>query len=272
MERVRSKLWNVRMKFYIRSGLVVASLTHYFYVYKDFVSDKEFDIRMIYDPTGCGLNAAVLAPSFWMPTASTALRRVSFYSHCEDGDLGEIFLNFLMDPELRPYAGVDLRTVREVTEALNATKGGPEFLKNWGQWKRLFMGFRPSPYLEIQYLYCCALQFAVGDRRSKTNPMRWDKIWLNLPGSPKYNPSLPMVMKWNQLAERIAGNIVTFVDDLRLTGYSIENAWAVARNILSQLQYLGIQDSPRKRLPPSQSPGAWAGAIVKFLQRKSQSL
>jgi hypothetical protein len=54
---------------------------------------KEFDIRMIYDGTGCGLNAAVWAPSFWMPTASTALRRVSFYSHCVDGDLGEMFLN-----------------------------------------------------------------------------------------------------------------------------------------------------------------------------------
>jgi hypothetical protein len=140
MERVGSKLWNVRMKHYICSSLV-ASLTHYFYVCKDFVSDKEFDIRMIYDGTGCGLNAAVWAPSFWMPTASTALRRVSFYSHCVDDDLGEMFLNFPMDPELRPYAGVDLRTVREVLEALNATKGGLDFLRNWEQWECLFMGF-----------------------------------------------------------------------------------------------------------------------------------
>jgi hypothetical protein len=128
------------MKHYIRSGLV-ASLTHYFYVCKDFVLDKEFNIRMIYDGKGCGLNAAVWAPSFWMPTASTALRRVSFYSHCVDDDLGEMFLNFPMDPELRPYAGVDLRTVREVLEALNATKGGLDFLRNWEQWECLFMGF-----------------------------------------------------------------------------------------------------------------------------------
>ena len=46
------------MKNYIRSGHA-ASLTHYFYVYKDFVSEQEFDIRMIYDVTGCGLNAVV---------------------------------------------------------------------------------------------------------------------------------------------------------------------------------------------------------------------
>ena len=98
---VATKLWNVRMKNYIRSGQAI-SLTHYFYVYKDFVSEQEFDIHMIYDGTGCGLNAAVWAPSFWMPIASTALRRVSFYTHCVDGDLGEMFLNFPMDPELRP--------------------------------------------------------------------------------------------------------------------------------------------------------------------------
>jgi hypothetical protein len=73
---VAAKLWNVRMKHYIREGAAI-SLTHYFYVYKDFVSEQKFDIRMIYDGTGCGLNAAVWAPSFWMPTASTALRRMS---------------------------------------------------------------------------------------------------------------------------------------------------------------------------------------------------
>jgi hypothetical protein len=62
--------------------------------------------------------------------------------------------------------------------------------------------------------------------------------------------------------------MVAFVDDLHLTGFSIENAWAVARHILSRLQYLGIQDAPRKRRPPSQRPGAWAGAIFKISPEK----
>jgi hypothetical protein len=109
VEKVASKLWNVCMKHYIHPGHVT-SLTHYFYVYKDWVSSQQFDIRMVYDGTGCGLNAALWAPSFWMPTASTALRRLSFYSYCVDGDLGEMFLNFPLDPDIRPYAGVDLRT------------------------------------------------------------------------------------------------------------------------------------------------------------------
>jgi hypothetical protein len=169
---VAAKLWNVRMKNYIQLGHA-ASLTHYFYVYKDFVSEQEFDIRMIYDGTGCGLNAAVWAPSFWMPTAATALRRVSFYPFCVDGDLGEMFLNFPMDPALRPYAGVDLRTVREAIEALNTAKGGAAFRHNWERWERLFMGFCPSPYLAIQYLYL-ALEFVVRNQSCKANPLRWD--------------------------------------------------------------------------------------------------
>ena len=138
LEMVGSKLGNVRMKNYIRSGLV-ASLTHYFYVYKDYVSETEFDIRMIYDGTGCDLNAAVWAPSFWMPTVGTALRRVSFYTYCVDGDLGEMFLNFPMDPDLRPYAGVDLRTVREAIETLLDSKGGPAVVHNWERWMGAFV-------------------------------------------------------------------------------------------------------------------------------------
>jgi hypothetical protein len=129
------------------------------------------------------------------------------------------------------------------------------------------MGFCPSPYLAVQYLYL-ALEFAVGNPRFNSNPLRWDKVRLNLPGDPVYNPSLPMVMKWNEIAGRIAGDIVGFVDDLRLTGFSIENAWAVARHILAQMQYLGIQDAPRKRRLPSQTPGAWAGAIFKIMPEK----
>jgi hypothetical protein len=37
---------------------------------------------------------------------------------------------------------------------------------------------------------------------------------------------------------------------------------------LAWLQYLGIQDTPRKRRPPSQTPGAWASAIFKITPEK----
>jgi hypothetical protein len=72
VEKVASKLWNVCMKHYIHPGHVT-SLTQKFYVYKDWVSSEQFDIWMVYDGAGCGRNAALWAPSFWMPTASKAL-------------------------------------------------------------------------------------------------------------------------------------------------------------------------------------------------------
>lgn len=33
---------------------------------------------------------------------------MSFYTWCMDLDLGEMFLNFLLDLKMRPFAGVDL--------------------------------------------------------------------------------------------------------------------------------------------------------------------
>jgi hypothetical protein len=68
-------------------------------------------------------------------------------------------------------------------------------------------------------------------------------------------------MKWNQAAKAIAGDVVTFVDDLRASGHSVDNLWQVSRQLGSRLQYLIIQDALRKRRPPSQTTGAWAGGI-----------
>jgi hypothetical protein len=75
-------------------------------------------------------------------------------------------------------------------------------------------------------------------------------------------------MKWNAGLENIAGDIVGFIDDLRATGPSVEYAWSVARQVAARFQYLGIQDAPRKRRPPSQSPGAWAGAVFSTAKGK----
>ena len=84
---------------------------------------------------------------------------------------------------------------------------------------------------------------------------------LNLPGNPAFDPTLPRVMKWDLLIDNIAGNVLTFVDDSRASGANKEVAWKIARQVASRLQYLGIQDAPRKRRPPTRKPGAWAGAI-----------
>jgi hypothetical protein len=58
-----------------------------------------------------------------------------------------------------------------------------------------------------------------------------------------------------------AGDIVAFVDDLRISGATEEQAWAIAMCVASILQYLGVQDAPLKRRPLFRLTGAWAGTM-----------
>ena len=45
----------------------------------------------------------------------------------------------------------------------------------------------------------------------------------------------------------MAGYIISYVDDLRAIGCSIEAAWKISRWVASRLQYLWIQDAGCKR-------------------------
>ena len=55
---------------------------------------------------------------------------------------------------------------------------------------------------------------------------------------------------------RIAGDLVAYVDDLRAIGFSLEQAWKIVRWVASKLEFLGIQDTVRKRRIDN---GPWAG-------------
>jgi hypothetical protein len=100
--------------------------------------------------------------------------------------------------------------------------------------------------------------------------MGYDRIVLNLPGMSGYDPALPKVMKWRDSKTKgerghVAGDVVTFVDDVRVTGYSKANCWQVYHQFASRVQYLGMQNAPRKFRPPSQhNAGAWTGTIFKI--------
>ena len=51
---------------------------------------------------------------------------------------------------------------------------------------------------------------------------------------------------------------MAYVDDLRAIGFSWEAAWAIARQVATRFQMLGIQDAARKR---RLADGPWAGGI-----------
>ena len=86
------------------------------------------------------------------------------------------------------------------------------------------MGFKPSPYLVVRFR-ALAIEIAVGDPHDEVNPFYWEKVKLNLPCSDSFDPSLPWIYKWNPNVGAIAGDFISFVDDYRITGFSVENCW-----------------------------------------------
>ena len=56
------------------------------------------------------------------------------------------------------------------------------------------MGMRSSPYNSVRYYYWRE-EFVRGDPSLENNPMRYDRVVLNLPCTPSYDPLLPKVMK-----------------------------------------------------------------------------
>ena len=237
---------------YVADGLV-KSLTGYFAVPKG-----KTDIRVVYDATKCGLNAALWAPNFFLPTIDTILRNSDLNAWYGDVDLGEMFLNYPLDPRLKPYAGID------VTAALNPDLSDEELreikriIKHW---TRCLMGLKTSPILCTK-AFAWSEEVIRGKRLGVDNPLRWDKVMMNLPGSKDYDPSLPWVYKYNSLTGTLAGYFGTYVDDIRPVGGTEKECRRIARRVASVANYLGQQDAPRKRRRVSQTPGAWAGAIV----------
>jgi hypothetical protein len=72
--------------------------------------NQVLDVRVVYNATVSQLNDAVWAPKFWLPSADTALRQLTFMFFVVDFDLGEMFLNFALPFFLRKF-------VRELSKA-----------------------------------------------------------------------------------------------------------------------------------------------------------
>ena len=261
---VASKLDVMVRRDYLESGYV-ANTVHFFAVPKG-----DSDIRVVFDGTSSGLNETLWAPKFFLPSAKSAAMCLSFETWMADMDFGEMFHNFHMDSQIRPYSGIELGPLAPLLPSLapnpdKVSSARPTKLR----WTRLFMGMKPSPYLAIRHYYW-GEEFARGNPARIGNPMGYDKVVLNLPGMERYDPAYPKVMKWKTDLEaggggHVAGDVVTFVDDVRATGYSKGNCWDVYHQFASRVQFLGMQNAPRKFRPPSQTnAGAWTGTIFKI--------
>jgi len=243
-QKTLSKLQTVIQRGYIATG-EVESLTLYFAVPKGVD-----DIRMVYDATASGLNACLWAPSFWLPSAESLVETMTGSSWMGDLDMGEQFLNFPLHPSLQRFCGIDLRPLLDPTSPTTI----------WLRWTRCMMGLRPSPYYSIQGTYL-AEELVAGDRRDPTNPLQWESVYLNLPGSDAYDPTQPWVQLRTATGD-LAAACKRYVDDFRTVGDSEEHCWQVTHKFASMFSYLGLQIALRKLRPPSQHPGPWAGTIA----------
>lgn len=245
--KVRKKVMKVRERQYITAGNVV-SLTSFFAVPKG-----EDDIRLVYNATSSGLNETVWAPWFSLPTVESHLRQVTDGTFMSDCDLGEMFLNFMLDETIRPYAGVDLSDL--FPEEVNNSDD-----KLWEHWSRMLMGFKSSPYSTTRDMRRVDPHLR-GGHDNESNVFRWNDVKLNLPGKSCYNPSKPWVYKVRKDGT-LAADLYIYIDDLRNTGPTYEECWEGAHQVCSRLTWFGLQDAPRKRRDPSQTPGAWAGSVI----------
>ena len=246
-DRVKLKLSKVILRGYLALGAVL-SLTSYFHVPKG-----EDDIRMVYDATACGLNDALWAPTFWMPTILNVLDAATETSWFGDVDAGEMFLNYPLDIAMRAFAGVDVSWMYPDNPGCT-----------WYRWTRMAMGLRSSPWVTTR-LFAWAMEIIKGDRRDPLNPFHWTEVRLNLPGSSEYDPSSPRVYRWNPIALAIACECVTFVDDLRSIGPTVELIYRATHQVETRMGYLGLQDATRKRRPNTQRPGEWTGSMTLAL-------
>ena len=186
---------------------------HYFAVPKG-----DNDIRVVFDGTSCGLNEALWSPNFFLPTSRNAGEMLSFDTWMADVDFGEFFHNFVADEKVRKHSGVDTNPLApHLGSGFDVDKrtGDPK-LKFMGlRWSRLFMGMKPSPYNAVRFYYW-GEEFSRGNLRDLTNPFGYDSILLNLPGMSTYDATKPKLLKMNSSNGRVAGNVVTFVDDVRI--------------------------------------------------------
>jgi hypothetical protein len=99
---VRTKFDKFRSKGYVAKGRV-EGLTSFITAPKG-----DGDIRLVFDGTKSGLISTIWAPSFTLPLVNSLLTALEPGTWMADINIAEQFYNFLLDPAVRPFCGVDL--------------------------------------------------------------------------------------------------------------------------------------------------------------------
>jgi hypothetical protein len=164
------------------------------------------------------------------------LRALEPGTYMGDIDIEEMFLNFILEARCSYLAGVDL------TKYIEHLGGEPQHWARWGRW---VMGFRPFPYQTTQAIGW-AKEVMMGDHLDDKNVFRWAEFRMNLPGSVLYDPMVQWVSKVRKEYGRVAADLFIDIDDFRPTAPSEQECWQAAQKAGSTLNFLGLQEFPRK--------------------------
>jgi hypothetical protein len=141
-----------------------------------------------------------VGPKLLAPLPLYSIPTLGYGYYMVDINLGGMFLKVPLNESLQKYSGVDFSHYAERLRELGFHFTDDE----WVHWTRCWMGFKPSPYMAVRFYYWTE-EFARGNRLEKINPLRWDFVKLNLPGHPKYDPTMPTVIKWDTTIEQHRG-------------------------------------------------------------------
>jgi len=239
----------IQRRYLVPPNKMLSSLIFYFGVPKGILEGVVQDWRIVYHAGANGLNDAVWAPSFWLPRVDSLLRLVDLNSSMEDRDIGEMFLNFELDPEIRQYTGIDIRPLGLDEEVCNS---------GFVHWTRNLMGFKPSPYNSVK-TYLIIEELLRGDRHDTSNAFQWQEVALNLPGTKDYKPNQVWISKRREDGS-LASDFVCFMDDQRVVGEGDDRILEAGHTLSSRESYFGVQDALRKLREGG--TGAWAGSVV----------
>jgi hypothetical protein len=140
---------------------MILSLTSFFAVPK-----RDTDICLVYNGTSSGLNAHCWAPWFALPTICSLLRALEIDTFMADSDIGEMFLNFMLEERCVRLAGVDL--IHYVQMGEGALEGKIHLV----QWGRCLMGGIFSSYQTGQGMGH-AKELIMGDPNDEQNVYQW---------------------------------------------------------------------------------------------------
>ena len=83
-------------------------------------------------------------------------------------DVGEMFLNFPLHPDLRPFSGV---YITHIKTRIDEELWGQDRTRVWELWAKKFMCRTDSPYIYLQLIIHVKF-IAYGERKDALNPFQ----------------------------------------------------------------------------------------------------